>query len=194
MADEEKKEETQEEVQNETPEVKEEVKTEEESSRPEEKSKEEPKTEPKEEPKAKEAPEKEEPKEIDMSKLSKDALKVVEMVAKMSVLELAELVKVLEDKFGVSAAAPVAVAAGVAGNADANAEDEKSEFDINITAGGSNKIGLIKAIRVVTDLGLKEAKDMTESLPQVVREGVKKEEAQEIKKQLEEVGATVELK
>ena len=180
MADEEKKEETQEKVQNETAEVKEEeVKTEEEPK-------------PKEEPKVEEAPKKEEPKEVDTSKLSKDALKVVEMVEKMSVLELAELVKVLEDKFGVSAAAPAAVAAA-GGTVEAD-EEEKSEFDINITAGGSNKIGMIKAIREVTTLGLKEAKDITESLPQVVREGVKKEEAQEIKKKLEEAGATVELK
>ncbi len=184
MADEEKKEEIQEEVQNETAEVKEEeVKTEEEPK---------PKEEPKEEPKAEEAPKKKEPKEVDTSKLSKDAQKVVEMVEKMSVLELAELVKVLEDKFGVSAAAPAAVAAA-GGTVEAD-EEEKSEFDINITAGGSNKIGMIKAIREVTTLGLKEAKDITESLPQVVREGVKKEEAQEIKKKLEEAGATVELK
>ncbi|OGB75401.1 50S ribosomal protein L7/L12 [candidate division Kazan bacterium RIFCSPHIGHO2_01_FULL_49_10] len=111
----------------------------------------------------------------------------------MSVLELAELVKVMEDKFGVSAAAPVAmIAAGGAAVAGPAAE-EKTEFNINVTSAGSNKIGVIKAIREVTTLGLKEAKDMTDALPKVIKEGVKKAEAEEIKKKLEEAGATVEL-
>ncbi|OGB74390.1 50S ribosomal protein L7/L12 [candidate division Kazan bacterium RBG_13_50_9] len=129
-----------------------------------------------------------------MSKLSKDATKVVEMVEKMSVLELAELVKVLEDKFGVSAAAPVAtMAAGGAAAGSGVAAEEKTEFNINVTAAGSNKIGVIKAVREVTTLGLKEAKDLVESLPKVLKEGIKKAEAEEIKKKLEAAGATVEL-
>lgn len=137
-----------------------------------------------------------EEKTIDTSKLSKDALKIVEMVEKMSVLELAELVKVLEDKFGVSAAAPVPVAAaGGAGSAGQQngGDEEKSKFNINVTSAGSNKIGVIKAVREVTTLGLKEAKDLVEALPKMVKEGVKKEEAEEIKKKLEAAGATVEL-
>ncbi|MBN2585118.1 50S ribosomal protein L7/L12 [Patescibacteria group bacterium] len=133
-------------------------------------------------------------KKADASKLSGNAKKVVDMVGEMSVLELAELVKVMEDKFGVSAAAPVAMmAAGGAGAANAPAAEEKSEFNINVTSAGSNKIGVIKAIREVTTLGLKEAKDMTDALPKVIKEGVKKAEAEEIKKKLEEAGATVEL-
>jgi len=133
----------------------------------------------------------EEEKEVDMSKLSKEAIKVVEIVEKMSVLELAELVKVLEDKFGVSAAAPVAVAAG--GTVAGAEVEEKTEFNVNITAAGANRISVIKAVREVTELCLKEAKDLVEALPKVVRESVKKEEAEEIKKKLEEAGATVEL-
>ena len=130
-------------------------------------------------------------KKADESKLSGNAKKVVDMVGEMSVLELAELVKVMEDKFGVSAAAPVAVMA--AGAAAGPVAEEKSEFNINVTSAGSNKIGVIKAIREVTTLGLKEAKDMTDALPKVIKEGVKKAEAEEIKKKLEEAGATVEL-
>ena len=130
-------------------------------------------------------------KKADESKLSGNAKKVVDMVGEMSVLELAELVKVMEDKFGVSAAAPVAVMA--AGASAGPAAEEKSEFNINVTSAGSNKIGVIKAIREVTTLGLKEAKDMTDALPKVIKEGVKKAEAEEIKKKLEEAGATVEL-
>jgi large subunit ribosomal protein L7/L12 len=131
-------------------------------------------------------------KKADESKLSGNAKKVVDMVGEMSVLELAELVKVMEDKFGVSAAAPVAVMAA-GGAAAGPAAEEKSEFNINVTSAGSNKIGVIKAIREVTTLGLKEAKDMTDALPKVIKEGVKKAEAEEIKKKLEEAGATVEL-
>ncbi|MFA5270262.1 MAG: 50S ribosomal protein L7/L12 [Patescibacteria group bacterium] len=132
-------------------------------------------------------------KKADESKLSGNAKKVVDMVGEMSVLELADLVKVMEDKFGVSAAAPVAVMAAGAGAANAPAAEEKSEFNINVTSAGSNKIGVIKAIREVTTLGLKEAKDLVDALPKVVKEGVKKAEAEEIKKKLEEAGATVEL-
>ena len=132
-------------------------------------------------------------KEVDTSKLSKDAVKVVEMVEKMSVLELAELVKVLEDKFGVSAAAPMMMAGAMPGAA-AGPVEEKTEFDVHLTGAGSNKIGVIKAVREVTTLGLKEAKDLVEAAPKVVKEGVKKAEAEEMKKKLEAAGATVELK
>jgi len=132
-------------------------------------------------------------KKADESKLSGNAKKVVDMVGEMSVLELAELVKVMEDKFGVSAAAPVAMMAAGGAAAAGPAAEEKSEFNINVTSAGSNKIGVIKAIREVTTLGLKEAKDMTDALPKVIKEGVKKAEAEEIKKKLEEAGATVEL-
>jgi len=132
-------------------------------------------------------------KKADESKLSGNAKKVVDLVSEMSVLELADLVKVMEDKFGVSAAAPVAMMAAGAGAAAGPAAEEKSEFNINVTSAGSNKIGVIKAIREVTTLGLKEAKDLVDALPKVVKEGVKKAEAEEIKKKLEEAGATVEL-
>ena len=118
---------------------------------------------------------------------------IVEEVEKMSVLDLSELVKVLEDKFGVSAAAPVAMAAAPAG-ADAGAAEEKDSFNVELTGSGENKIGVIKAIRALTQLGLKEAKDMADGAPVVIKEGVKKEEAEEMKKQLEEAGAKVTLK
>ncbi|OGY45955.1 MAG: 50S ribosomal protein L7/L12 [Candidatus Buchananbacteria bacterium RIFCSPHIGHO2_02_FULL_38_8] len=112
----------------------------------------------------------------------------------MSVLDLAELVKILEDKFGVSAAAPVAAVA-VAGAAGAEgAAEEKSEFTVELTATGDNKIGVIKAVREVTELGLKEAKDLVDGAPKVVKEGVKKEEAEVMKKKLEAAGAQVTLK
>lgn len=132
-------------------------------------------------------------KKADEGKLSGNAKKVVDLVSEMSVLELADLVKVMEDKFGVSAAAPVAMVAAAGGAAAGPAAEEKSEFNINVTSAGSNKIGVIKAIREVTTLGLKEAKDLVDALPKVVKEGVKKAEAEEIKKKLEEAGATVEL-
>jgi large subunit ribosomal protein L7/L12 len=115
---------------------------------------------------------------------------LVEQIDKLSVMELAELVKILEDKFGVSAAAPVmAVAAGPAA-----AAEEKDSFDIELTAAGANKINVIKAVRTITTLGLKEAKDLVDGAPKMVKEGVKKEEAEKIKKELEEAGATVTLK
>ncbi len=126
-----------------------------------------------------------------LPELSADGKKVLEIVEKMSVLELADLVKVMEDKFGVSAAAPVAVAAAPAEAAPA--EEEKSMFDIVLKDGGDNKIGAIKVVREITELGLKEAKDLVDGAPQTVKEGVKKEEAEEIKAKFEEIGATVEL-
>ncbi len=119
--------------------------------------------------------------------------KLVEEIEKMSVLDLAELVKILEEKFGVSAAAPVmAMAAGPA--AGPAATEEKSEFTVELTDGGSNKIGVIKVIREVTQKGLKEAKDLVDGAPQVIKEGVKKEEADDIKKKVEEAGGKVTLK
>lgn len=132
-----------------------------------------------------------EEKKMDESKLSGNAKKVLDMVSEMTVLELAELVKVLEDKFGVSAA-PVAVAA-VGGVAAGPAAEEKTEYNINLVDAGANKINVIKAVREVTELGLKEAKDLVEAAPKLVRENVKKADAEEIKKKLEEAGAKVEL-
>ncbi len=126
-----------------------------------------------------------------LPELSADGKKVLEIVEKMSVLELADLVKVMEDKFGVSAAAPVAVASAPAEATPA--EEEKTMFDIILKDGGSNKIGAIKVVRDITELGLKEAKDLVDTAPQTVKEGVKKEEAEEIKAKFEEIGATVEL-
>lgn len=121
--------------------------------------------------------------------------KLVEEIEKMSVLDLAELVKVLEDKFGVSAAAPVAaVAAAPGAGGDAGAAEEKSEFDIELTAAGDNKIGVIKVVKEVAGLGLKEAKDLVDGAPAVVKAGVKKEEAEEIKGKIEEAGGQVTLK
>jgi large subunit ribosomal protein L7/L12 len=117
---------------------------------------------------------------------------LVAEIEKMSVLDLAELVKVLEDKFGVSAAAPMAMMAGPAAGADA--APAKSEFDIELAACGDNKIGVIKIVKEVTGLGLKEAKDMVDAAPKVIKAGVKKEEAEEIKKKLVDVGASVNLK
>ena len=119
---------------------------------------------------------------------------LVDSVEKLSVLELAELVKVLEEKFGVSAAAPVAVAA-VGGGAAAGAPvEEKSEFNIELASAGANKINVIKVVKEVTGKGLKEAKDLVDGAPKVVKENVAKAEAEEIKKKLEDAGATVNLK
>lgn len=129
-------------------------------------------------------------------KLSKKMEDVIKNVESMSVLELADLVHALEDKFGVSAQAPVAmqaVAAAGAGGAAAQ-EEEKTSFDIVLTNAGGKKIQVIKEIRQVTTLGLKEAKDLVESAPKTVKEAVPKEEAEKIKKQLEAAGAKVELK
>lgn len=117
---------------------------------------------------------------------------VVEFIEKMTVLELAELVKELEAKFGVSAAAPAAVAAAPV--AAAAAVEEKDEFDVILTDSGDKKINVIKVVRAVTGLGLKEAKDLVDGAPQTVKSAVSKTEAAELKKQLEEAGAKVELK
>lgn len=110
------------------------------------------------------------------------------------IMEVVELVKMLEEEWGVSAAAPVAVAAGPAGGGEAAAAEEKTEFDVHMSSFGSNKVAVIKAVRAITGLGLKEAKDMVEGAPTTVKEGASKEDAEEIKKQLEEAGASVELK
>src|SRR3989344_1764073 len=117
---------------------------------------------------------------------------LVEQIEKMSVLDLAELVNVLEDKFGVSASAPAMMMAMP--GAAAAAVEEKTSFDVEITEAGASKINVIKAVREVTQLGLKEAKDLVDGAPKVVKEGAKKEEAEEIKKKLEEAGAKVTLK
>ncbi|RMG66829.1 MAG: 50S ribosomal protein L7/L12 [Calditrichaeota bacterium] len=121
---------------------------------------------------------------------------VLSYLEKATMLELSELVKEIEEKFGVTAAAPVAMpvaGAAAAGGAEAPAE-EKTEFDVVLKDVGSQKIQVIKVVRAITGLGLKEAKDLVESAPKAVKEGVSKAEAEEIKKQLEEVGATVEVK
>jgi len=126
-----------------------------------------------------------------MAEITKE--QVIEFIEKMSVLDLAELVKELEDKFGVSAAAPVAVA--VAGPAGGEAAvEEQTEFDVVLTAIGEKKINVIKVVRAITGLGLKEAKDLVDGTPNTVKEAVSKEEAEGIKTQLEEAGASVELK
>jgi len=123
-----------------------------------------------------------------------DLNKIVEDLSSLTVLEAAELSKLLEDKWGVSAAAPVAVAAApVAGGGEAAAE-EKTEFDLELTESGSNKIAVIKEVRTITGLGLKEAKDLVEGAPKPLKQGVKKEEAEEMKKALEAAGAKVTLK
>lgn len=120
---------------------------------------------------------------------------IVETIEKMSVLDLSELVKILEDKFGVTAAAPMMMGAMPAGAAaPAEAQEEKTEFSVELTATGENKIGVIKVVREVTELGLKDAKDLVEAAPKMVKEKIKKELAEEIKKKLEEAGASVTLK
>ena len=125
--------------------------------------------------------------------LTKDEL--IEQIKKMSVLDLAELVHALEDEFGVSAAAPVAVAAGpAAGAAEAEPAEEKTSFDVVLQSFGEKKIEVIKVVRALTGLGLKEAKAAVEEAPKVIKEGVNKDEAEEAKKQLEAAGATVEIK
>ncbi len=119
---------------------------------------------------------------------------VVSFIENMTVLELSELVKELEEKFGVSAAAPVAVAAVAGAPAAAEAAEEQTEFDVILKAAGANKIGVIKVVRALTSLGLKEAKDLVDGAPQPVKSAVSKEEAEEAKKQLVEAGAEVEVK
>ncbi len=121
-----------------------------------------------------------------------DLNKIIDELSALTVLEAAELAKMLEEKWGVSAAAPVAVAA--AGAAGGAAAEEKTEFNVVLADAGSNKIAVIKEVRTITGLGLKEAKDLVEGAPQTVKEGVAKAEAEEMKKKLEEAGAKVELK
>ena len=120
-------------------------------------------------------------------------LAIVEEIKSLSILELNELVKAVEEEFGVSAAAPVAVA-GAGAAAAAPAVEEKTEFDVILTGFGDKKLGVIKVIREITGLGLKEAKDMVEGCPKAVKEGISKEDAEKIKAQLVEAGATVEIK
>lgn len=119
---------------------------------------------------------------------------LVEEIEKMSVLDLSELVSILEDKFGVSAAAPVGMMAAAPAAGDAGAAEEKDEFTVELTGAGDNKIGVIKAVRAATELGLKEAKDLVDGAPTVIKENVKKEDAEAMKKALEEAGASVTLK
>jgi len=126
---------------------------------------------------------------------SEKVLNLIEEVKSLTVLELSELVKALEEEFGVSAAAPVAaVAAAPAAAAGGEAAEEKSEFDVVLNAPGQEKIKVIKVVRDITGLGLKEAKELVDSAPKAVKEGVSKEEAEEVKTKLEEAGAEVELK
>ncbi|MCP1335176.1 50S ribosomal protein L7/L12 [Futiania mangrovi] len=125
-----------------------------------------------------------------MSKLEQ----LVEELSSLTVMEAAELSKMLEEKWGVSAAAPVAVAAAAAPGAAAEAAEEKTEFDVILADAGDKKINVIKEVRAITGLGLKEAKDLVEGAPKPVKEGASKDEAEKIKKQLEEAGAKVELK
>lgn len=128
-----------------------------------------------------------------MADITKD--QVVEFIGNMTVLELSEFIKELEDKFGVEAAAPAAavMAAPVAGG-DAGGAEEKTEFDVVLAGAGGNKIAVIKAVRAITGLGLKEAKALVDEAPKALKEGVSKDEAEEAKKQLEEAGAEVEVK
>ena len=119
---------------------------------------------------------------------------LVDQIEKLSVLDLSELVKVLEEKFGVSSAAPMMMAAAPAGGEAGAAVEEKSSFNVELTAAGSNKIAVIKVVREATGKGLKEAKDMVDAAPKVIKEGATKEEADTLKKQLEDAGAQVALK
>ncbi len=122
--------------------------------------------------------------------------KLVEMIEQLTALELADLAKALSEKFGVTpmAAVPVGAQAGVAAGGEGAAEEEKTEFDVVLSAIGDKKLQVIKVVRAITGLGLKEAKDLVESAPKVIKEGIAKEDAQDIKAKLEEVGATVEIK
>ena len=120
---------------------------------------------------------------------------ILDTIANMSVMDVVELIEAMEEKFGVSAAAPVAVAAApAAGGGEAAAAEEQTEFDVVLASFGSNKVSVIKAVRAMTGLGLKEAKEAVEGAPTTVKEGVPKEEAEEAKAKLEEAGATVEVK
>jgi large subunit ribosomal protein L7/L12 len=123
-----------------------------------------------------------------------DLAKIVDDLSALTVLEAAELAKLLEEKWGVSAAAPVAAAAAGGGGAAAPAAEEQTEFNVVLTDAGDKKINVIKEVRAITGLGLKEAKDLVEGAPKAVKEGVSKDEAEKIKKQLEEAGAKVDIK
>jgi large subunit ribosomal protein L7/L12 len=130
----------------------------------------------------------------DEIQLSKAAQGILDEVKKLTILDLAALVKAMEKEFGVSAAAPVAVAAAGGAGAAAGAAEEKDSFSVELTSAGGQKISVIKVVREITGLGLKEAKDLVDGAPKMVKEGVKKPEAEEMKKKLEETGATVTLK
>ena len=119
---------------------------------------------------------------------------VLEAISQMSVMDVVELVEMMEEKFGVSAAAPVAMAAAGGGGGEAAAAEEQTEFDVVLASFGDNKVGAIKAVRAITGLGLKEAKEMVEGVPATLKEGVDKEDAEKMKKDLEDAGAAVELK
>ena len=119
---------------------------------------------------------------------------ILEAIANMTVMEVVELIEAMEEKFGVTAAAAVAAVPAAGGGGDAAAAEEQTEFDVVLTSFGANKVSVIKAVRALTGLGLKEAKDAVEGVPNTIKEGVPKEEAEEAKKQLEEAGATVEIK
>jgi large subunit ribosomal protein L7/L12 len=119
---------------------------------------------------------------------------ILDTIANMSVMDVVELIEAMEEKFGVTAAAPVAMAAAPAAGGDAAAAEEKTEFDVVLTSFGSNKVPVIKAVREITGLGLKEAKDLVEGAPAPIKEGVAKSEAEEVQKKLEEAGASVEVK
>jgi len=123
-----------------------------------------------------------------------DLNQIAENLSTLTVMEAAELVKMLEEKWGVSAAAPVAIAAAGGGAGPAEAAEEQTEFDVILKDAGAKKINVIKEVRAITGLGLKEAKDLVEGAPKAVKEGVTKEEAEELKKKLEEAGAGVEIK
>ena len=127
-----------------------------------------------------------------MADVTKD--QVIDFIKNMSVMELSELIKELEDTLGVTAAAPVAVAAGVPGAAAEAAAEEKTEFDVILTSSGEKKIQVIKEVRAITSLGLKEAKELVDNLPKPVKEGISKEEAEEIKGKIEGAGGAVEIK
>ena len=135
-----------------------------------------------------------ETKEAGKIELTEKMKNVMDTIEKMTVMELADLVKALEDKFGVVAAAPAAAQGAVATGAPAAAAEEKSVFTVVLAAAGANKIQVIKELRTITSLGLKEAKDLVDGAPKTVKEGATKEEAEKIKKQLEAAGAKIELK
>ena len=119
---------------------------------------------------------------------------ILETISNMSVMEVVDLIEAMEEKFGVSAAAAVAVAAGPAAGGEAAVVEEQTEFDVVLASFGANKVAVIKAVRAITGLGLKEAKDLVEGAPAPIKEGASKDEAEGLKKQLEEAGATVEVK